>query len=353
MSRNRFYNLFRDNRLPAAFAVCGLSVLALPGVVAQSQQKPPPPLAAPVKPVSTPPSKLAPPVLSLKAVPAPTAAPLELRMKFKPGDVNKYQMTMQANILLPGQPAGAVTRYDTNISMVIQQRVVKANPDGSAEVAISTLSGLGLVGGQPLKVDINAKPSTITFDARNNIVNIKNLSPSATGNDVTGKIFQSGALSTQGVYLPRQPVKIGDKWTQKVNISGLGQDNNGTVETKLVGFAQVGLFETARLRSVMKIPFVIVDKTAKPPIPLNGLLNMVYDSNLALREGKVVRSTGTGDITVVVRATGANSASTAKPKTGAKPKAGDKTASAKTSDPPAPEQKVTVKLQLGNNLLTQ
>ena len=353
MSRNHFYNLLRADRLPAAFVVCGLAAFALPGVMARSQQKPAPPLAAPVKPISATPSKLAPPVLSLKAAPAPAGAPVELRMKFKTGDINKYQMTMQANILLPGQPAGAVTRYDTNIGMVIQQRVVKANPDGSAEVAISTVSGLGVVAGQPLKVDINAKPSVITFDARNNIVSIKNLAPSANAGDVTSKIFQSGALSTQGVYLPKHAVKIGDKWTQKVNISGLGQENNGVVETKLVGFAQVGLFETARLRSVMKIPFVIMDRTAKPPIPLNGLLNMVYDSNLAVREGKVVRSTGAGDITVVVRDPGATGASAPTPKAGAKPKAGDKAAGPKKSDPPVPEQKVTVKLQLGSNLLTQ
>jgi hypothetical protein len=349
MSRNRF----RDNRLCAVFAVCGLFGLACTGGMVWAQQKPAPPLNVSVKPDSEAARKVAPPAPLLKPISAPGATPLELRMKFKPGDINKYQMSMQANILLPGQPAGAVTRYDTNISMVIQQRVVKVNMDGSADVAISTLSGLGIVGGQTLKVDLTAKPSLITFDTRNNIVTIKNLPQNATSNDVTGKIFQSGALSTQGVYLPKQAVKIGDKWTQKVNISSLGKDNSGTVETKLVRLETVGLFETVRLRSVMKIPFVIVDKTSKPPIPLNGMLNMVYDSNLALHEGKVVRSTGTGDITVVVGDTSVKSVPTSKPKIGAKNSPGDKAEPPKNNLPSAPAQKVTVKLQLGNNLLTQ
>ena len=349
MSRNRF----RDNRLVILLAVCGLSGLVCNSDLVQAQQKSAPPINVSVKSGIETAHKVTPPAVPLKPVPAAVAAPLELRMKFKPGDINKYQMTMQANILLPGQPTGAVTRYDTNISMVIQQRVVKANPDGSAEVAISTLSGTGLVGGQSLKVDLTAKPSLITFDSRNNIVTIKNMPQNATSADVTGKIFQSGALSTQGVYLPKQPVKIGNKWTQKVNISSLGKDNSGTVETKLVRLETVGLFETARLRSVMKIPFVITDKTSKPPIPLNGMLNMVYDSNLALQEGKVVRSTGTGDITVVVRNASANTAPPAKPKPGAKTRPGDKAEPSKPSVPPVPAQKVTVKLQLGNNLLSQ
>ena len=102
------------------------------------------------------------------------------------------------------------------------------------------------------------------------------------------------------MYLPKQPVRIGDKWTQKINVAGLGKGSVGTVQTKLVRIEPVGTFNTARLHSTMSVPFVMNDASVKPPVAMKGLMTMNYDSNLALLEGKVVRSTGDGDITVTV-----------------------------------------------------
>ena len=269
-------------------------------------------------------------------------------MKFKPGDINRYQMTMRANIMLPGQPAQAVTRYDTDIGMTVQQRVLKTNADGSADVAISTLNGSGTVNGQYFHPATNDKPAVITFDARNNIVTAKDLPKNASDTDVTGRIFQSGALSTQGVYLPKQSVKIGEHWTQTISIAGLSKGSSGTVQSTLVRLEPVGLYQTARLRSVMKIPFVIMDRTAKTAVPLNGMLNMVYDSNLALMEGKVIRSAGNGDITVTV-----NTPGSAPPASASVSKTGGKTTAPPKKPSPSQPLKVTVKLQLGNNLITQ
>ena len=331
----------------------GLTSLAL---FAHAQQKN---LPAPVPPVaSTAPnskaisSGTAPNSMPRGAVTANKSAntsaaksePVQLQMKFMPGDINKYQMSMQATILLPGQAAGTMNPYDTHINLIVQQRVAKVNADGSADIAISTLSGTGVVNGKPYAPPKKEKPSLLTFDARNNIVNAKNLPTNA---DVTMNIFQSGALSTQGVYLPGQPVKIGDSWSQKANIASLGQGSSGTVKTTFLKLEQVGLFNTARLRSIMKIPFKILNGSSKMKVTLNGMLTMTYDSNLAIKEGKVVRSTGNGDITVAVVLPDSSSSNTANTSGGKKP------TSAKSEGTSAQSQKVTVKLQQGNNLITQ
>ena len=348
-----------ERRLEASLlgvTLLGMAALSGTGWGVWAQQKPTP-LAAPAAPMSRPVNGA-----HLKALPAPpvsvshaSAQPVELRMKFKSGDINKYQMTMQANLVLPGQPANATTLYDTNLSMNLQQRVVKINKDGSAQVEITTLSGSGSVSGQNFKPDIGGKPSLITFDARNNIVTVKDLPHSLNSDDVTGKLFQSGALSTQGVYLPKQPVRIGDKWMQKVNIASLGKDNGGSVQTTFVRMEPVGLYQTARLRSLMKIPFMLVDTTSKTPVPLKGMLNMAYDSNLAVAEGKVVRSAGEGAITVVVAAPAASSPANTQARAASFPagKLGDRAKAPHKSEPAVTPQKITVKLHLGNNLIMQ
>ena len=338
MKQPRFY----FQRLLRVALAAGL-VLPLRGALAFGQQKQPAgPTPAPEKPSISASAASKP----LQTPPAsPGAAPIELRMKFKPNDLSRYQMTMQADMLLPGIAQGAASQYNSRLNMVIQQKVIKVRPDGSADVAITTLSGEGIVNRQPFKPDTSGKPSIITFDTHNNIVAAKDLPKSSTGIDPTSKIFQSGALSTQGVYLPKQPVRIGDKWTQKINVAGLGKGSVGTVQTKLVRIEPVGTFNTARLHSTMSVPFVLNDASVKPPVAMKGLMTMNYDSNLALLEGKVIRSTGDGEITVTVNMPGNTSPKTGKSKTG-------KSVASKTPTPPA-AQKVSVKLRMGNNLMTQ
>lgn len=334
-------------------AICGLAALCGLNLMARAQQKPPAlfaqnaPQNAAQKPAPTPPRPA--PAIQPKATPAAPAAvgspPIQLRMKFKTGDINKYQMTERATMLLPNQSAAMTAQYDTDINMVIQQHVTKTNPDGSAEIAIATLSGTGTVSGQAFAPDTKSRPALITFNTRNNIVSAKNLPQSENSASMTSQMFQSGGLSTQGVYLPKQPVRVGDKWTQKLNIASLGKGSEGTVQTTFVRMEPVGLYQTARLRSLLRIPFVNVDNTAKTPIVLKGMLNMTYTSNLAVNEGKVVRSTGEGDITVVVNTPIESGSPPAPAKSG--PKAGS---AVRQSAPAAP--RVTVKLHMGNNLIT-
>ncbi len=339
-------------RLPAC-AICGLVALNGMGLIARAQQKPAmlPAQNVAQKPVPMPPRRA--PGTQLKATPVPPATsppagaqPIQLRMKFKTGDINKYQMTEQATMLLPDQSAAMTAQYNTDINMVVQQRVTKTNPDGSAEISIATLSGTGTVSGQSFAPDIKSKPALITFDARNNIVSAKDLPQSENSASMTSQMFQSGGLSTQGVYLPRQPVRVGDKWTQKLNIASLGKGSEGTVQTTFVRMEPVGLYQTARLRSLLRIPFVNVDSTTKTPVVLKGMLNMTYTSNLAVNEGKVVRSTGEGDITVVVITPVEGGPTPAPAKPGGK--AGPVL---RPFAPAAP--RVTVKLHMGNNLITQ
>ena len=325
-----------------------IGLIFMPVPAAHARQKPSPVFAPPTASKTAPAvstTKSFPPADAARNTPAAKSEPVELRMKFKPGDINKYQTTIQANILIPGQAANVEHPYDTHISLIVQQNVLKVHVDGSADIAISTQNGTGIVYGKQYKPALNDKPSILTFDARNNIVVAKNLPKAAPTADLTVQIFQSGALSTQGVYLPQQPVRIGDTWTQKANIASLGK-GSGTVKTTFLRMEPIGLYSTARLRSVMKIPFVIVNDSSKLKVSLSGMLTMTYDSNLAVKEGKILRSTGDGDITVEVVLPETSAAKPTKPDTGKK-------SSPRPSGGATQSQKVTVKLHQGNNLITQ
>ena len=64
--------------------------------------------------------------------------PFTLRMKFKQGDVLKYQVNMQMvmAIIMPNQPQPMT--MPSNSSMVLEQKVDKLLPNGGAEVTMTT-----------------------------------------------------------------------------------------------------------------------------------------------------------------------------------------------------------------------
>lgn len=284
--------------------------------------------------------------------------PVLLRMHFKPGLISRYRMSMRASLPTLAGAQGAPAHYDTNIDLVLQQKVMKVRPDGSADITVSTTSGSGVVNGSPFKPQDS--PSLITLDERNNIIAAKRLPSDQPPGALTGTMFQTGELSTQGVYLPKQPVKVGDVWTEQVGIHTSQKDAQkdvkaaltGTVKSTFVRLETIGLFNTVRLHSEVRVPFVVNEMVGK--------LSMNYDTNVSLSTGQVVQSAGSGDITLDVRvpagASGSSGSGTGK-KAGAHPSAagtGTKSGGAPATQKSAGDeiQRVVMKLQLGNNLIT-
>src|SRR5947207_3705134 len=76
--------------------------------------------------------------------------PFTLRMKFKQGDVLKYQVNMQMvmAIIMPNQPQPMT--MPSNSSMVLEQKVDKLLPNGGAEVTMTTKNQQATTNGQPM-----------------------------------------------------------------------------------------------------------------------------------------------------------------------------------------------------------
>ena len=177
-----------------------------------------------------------------------------------------------------------------------------------------------------------------------------------SGGSAFGGLVGSGALNLQRVYLPTKPVRLGESWTTKVTIAGLPGAGTGSAKSTLVRLEPVGRYQTARIRAILNAPlklYLTADSrtTTNPKLSaqtVTGTLNMTFDSNLALAEGKVVRSGGSG--TAVMNLT-----PTVQPKFAPKPTVksanGKVKPTTKPATSPTPPIRVTLILRVGNNLI--
>lgn len=108
------------------------------------------------------------------------------------------------------------------------------------------------------------------------------------------------------VYLPPNPVKIGEEWSQPVEIPGLTWAGKGVAKAKLIRLEKVGRFQTVRIRAAFSLPLNIYINATLQPVNdkklatavLTGTLYMNFDNNFALQEGKIIKSGGSGTANV-------------------------------------------------------
>lgn len=278
--------------------------------------------------------------LTTVAAAALPAGPLSLRMKFKPGEISRYRMSVLVMTQVPGMNNSPDAGYNVSADLIEQIQVTHALSNGGGELAVSTVSGNGIINGQPFTSPPTPHPALISFDARGNVTGAKDL-PTSASVPMLANVFGSGALSMQGVYLPIKPVKPGDSWTQKVKITGITGGSLATVKATLVRLEPVGRFRTARIHAVLSTPLNTrldahlqpTDRASSTVMTLTGQFSIIYDSNFALDEGKVVRSAGNGSASILIRQI------TKQPATGHPLKPGS---------PPA---HMTMKIRMGNNLI--
>ncbi len=239
----------------------------------------------------------------------PTGPPVMLQLKFKTGDVNQYRMAAQVETKLPGagmQPGAP--EYTVAVDLIEQEKVNRILPNGGGELAVSLLSGQGVMNGQTFTPAKSAKPTLITFDSRGDLISAKDLPAEDASVPVLSNLFGSGALSMHGVFLPANPVRTGDTWTKVVTITGLTGNNHATVQATFVKMGQVGRYKTARIHSVMTAPLhTMISSMYQPTMDrsaavgtLDGKMIMTYDTDLAVAEGKVVRAAGNGKVVVTI-----------------------------------------------------
>jgi hypothetical protein len=286
-------------------------------------------------------------------------SPLDLSLKFKVGDTSRYRLAVQVDARLPSmgvQPSASV--YNINLDLVEQEKVIRLLPNGGGEIAISTLSGQGLSNGTPFTPLPDKRPAIIGFSARGDLLSARDLPSASAGVPMLSNMFGSGAVSMNGVFLPDKPVHVGDAWSKKVKIAGLTGNALASVKASLVKLEEVDHYKTARIHAVLTAPLhTMIDSTYQPTLvaraaigTLTGIFNMTYDTNLAISEGKIVRASGDGDVTVTIQPLNGAAA----PPAAGKPHSSGKTAGVKPAAA-APQgfatTKMVMRLHMGNNLI--
>ena len=262
--------------------------------------------------------------LSVVSAGAQQSGPVMLRMKFAKGTVTRYRMSFQMNmkIPVPGEPKPMSQEMDS--SMVIRQEVTRTLAGGGGEVKSKAESAEMLLNGRPGPAPAQSPTSVLTMDSRGRIVDAKTDGEvSALPGPMKGLMGPSG-MSSLGMVLPDHAVRPGDAWTNPISIPGFVR--GGSSRTTFVRFETVGHYRTARLHSVLSMPIsgTVQGATggrhdgegAAANIGMGGRGDMVTETNFAISEGKVVRSTGNGGFNLSINTppTAAGRGTTAMPR---------------------------------------
>lgn len=148
------------------------------------------------------------------------ASPVELKYKFTKGEVDKYRLTLNVNMSIPGMPADAAPA-DSNVSLVMLQKTLDVMPDGSAKVQLSytdhNMSIPGVSKEQTGKLP--SQTATLTMSKEGKVLSVEGLeypscSSAGSGMDFGQVLSQVGFT---GIF-PTKPVEIGESWTQALPI---------------------------------------------------------------------------------------------------------------------------------------
>lgn len=259
-----------------------------------------------------------------------------LQAKYKAGEVLRYRTTMLTQTTLPTMGSSTMS-----LDMVQEQKTDKVLPDGSAEITLSTLNGQGKLNDKPIEMETNKKPIRMVFDKRGNVKKLLDVPQEAQS--MGGMLGGNSQLN--GAYLPTKSVKFGESWTAAVTLpTAGGGKTTATVKSSFTRLELIGRFRTARLRSQLSAPMTmmtdgqgqITQNASKALVKLTGKITMNYDTNFAIDEGKIVRSSVKGSINMTGKVLAPN-----------KPVAKTGKAKSTTAQPVA----IQVQMQMGNSLI--
>jgi hypothetical protein len=161
-------------------------------------------------------------LLTVLGASAAFAEPVALQYKFKVADIDKYKMTMDMSMQIPGTPAKeGASPMSMSMTMTCTQHTLAVNPDGSAK--IKATYGKPTITGQPASAKGAKMPNlagqsiTYTMSKRGQTLSVEGLEKLMQGTPLKNMDF-SGLFSSASnqALLPEGPVEVGDSWYQSV-----------------------------------------------------------------------------------------------------------------------------------------
>lgn len=159
-------------------------------------------------------------ILLLTALSLAHANPIELKYKFTKGEVDKYRLTLDMNMSIPGMPADTAP-MDSKVSLVMLQKTLDVLPDGSAKIQLSYTDHSMSIAGMS-KEQTGKLPSqtvTLTMSKEGKVLGMEGFEVPAGSS--TGSGLDFGQMLSQvgftGIF-PAKPVEIGDSWAQALPV---------------------------------------------------------------------------------------------------------------------------------------
>ncbi|HEV2471150.1 MAG TPA: hypothetical protein VGS41_00685 [Chthonomonadales bacterium] len=229
--------------------------------------------------------------------------PVTLRYKFHPGDITKYTLNMSMHMNLGPQSAIATT-----ISADQSQKVIKVLPNGNGVIQTITTNAKTLINGQPSASTMNVPVLTSTLDPYGHSISIKGLPQTNNFTPMVGGGMGANGLAGFATGLPKRPIRVGQSWNSHVKMpAGMGGATvTASARSTLIRFEKVGRYRTARIRTIVNVPIhVNVGAQGKPQATGAGALavttgsgTFTVDTNFAIAEGMMIRTSGSGAMTM-------------------------------------------------------
>ena len=244
---------------------------------------------------------------------APNIAPTglyTLRMKFEEGAVSRYKGQSKTTTTTT-IPAIAETQEQTvteieNNTAIAELTTTKLLDKGGAEIVVLTKDLKSEKNGMPNE-DAKIPMTTLQMDSLGRVLSSKPDEAEVAGIDA--KNLGTTGFNEIQAFLPDKPVKIGDKWTQKINLHEEYSNRDGVMNCTLVRLETIDGIKTALIHATLKAPFFMMIDSAGNPTKTKddtgalcvGEITGIIDINFALDAGKVVRWVDSGNVAMAFK----------------------------------------------------
>ncbi len=179
------------------------------------------------------------PVLAQDTKPA-EAVTIVKRM-FKTGDVNRYKLGMKVNY-------GGMA---TVISLLFKETTQDAKPTGEFTLVNQFESAMASIGGNETDISSFLPIVTVMRDKDGKLSNKTEGGIDAAGAQISGMMQSLSTL--QEAYLPKNPVKVGDKWKVSVTNPGPTGATKSEGEATLIGTEMIGGVKSIKLKVTSEV----------------------------------------------------------------------------------------------------
>jgi len=199
---------------------------------------------------------------------------------FKTGEVNRYKFAVK------NQMAG----QDITVNMVFKETTKDAKPSGEFTILNEFESALANIGG--MEQDLSSYLPTITVmrDKDGKLTNKTEGGNEQANAQISSMMEQLSTM--QEAYLPKTPVKVGDKWKVSVTTPGpTGGTNRAVGEATLIGTEIVSGVKSLKLKVIADVD----NKEGDIKAHTESTMNIDPDSGKLLKMSAKVDGTTAGN----------------------------------------------------------